>query len=257
MSMTTTTQQTLTYTGRDNLEVMEVAQNYSRYLVEQVWANAPSDPAAAAAGMRVVDFGAGSGYFAELCSRRPEAGSGSGPEAAGFKVACIEPDAAMRAEIRARGIEAFENTSELADASVDYCYSLNVLEHIEDDVAALREIHRILKPGARAYFYVPAFQILYSSMDRKVGHVRRYTRASLARAAVAAGFRVEADRYCDSLGYPVSLLYKWFGNDRGDINPATIRLYDRVIFPVSSALDWVVGRWFGKNASAVFVKGLG
>ena len=51
---------------------------------------------------------------------------------------------------------------------------INVLEHIEDDVAALRTLRRLLRPGGRIVLYVPALNGLYGAYDRKVGHFRRY-----------------------------------------------------------------------------------
>src|SRR5689334_21663708 len=102
-------------------------------------------------------------------------------------------------------------------------------------------MHRKLKKGGRLLVYVPAFQILFSSMDRKVGHVRRYTRQDLAEKVTAAGFRVVDNSYVDSIGFFVTLLYKLIGSDSGDINRKALIIYDRVLFPLSRLLDRVFG----------------
>ena len=145
----------------------------------------------------------------------------------------------------------FEQLRRFAPESVVF---LNVLEHIEDDAAALRELHRKLVPGGRLLVYVPAFQVLYTSMDRKVGHLRRYTRATLIAAVTAAGFAVEHSRYADSLGFFATLVFKLFGNARGTLDRHGIRLYDRRVFPLSRALDALVSPLFGKNVLLVAVK---
>jgi hypothetical protein len=60
-------------------------------------------------------------------------------------------------------------------------------------------------------------------------------------------------RYADSLGFPATLLFKMIDNGRGDVNRRLLRLYDRLAFPVSRALDTLTHRWFGKNLLALAV----
>jgi SAM-dependent methyltransferase len=223
------------YQGVDNLEQMATAVNYNRYLLESVLA-------AASTQGRAVDFGAGTGLFAAKLQSR------------GWQVTCVEPDTGLRAAIVAQGIQAIASTIELADASQPFVYSLNVLEHIEDDRAALEEIFRILEPGGCLYLYVPAMDVLYSSMDKKVGHFRRYSYGGLVDLVEAAGFNCVKVGYVDSLGFFATLLYKWFGSNAGDVNGPLLRLYDRYLFPLSRALDRLCHRWFGKNISLVAVK---
>ena len=71
---------------------------------------------------------------------------------------------------------------------------------------ALRAVYRCLRPGGRFYLYVPAFPLLFSAMDRKVGHHRRYRLAGLTSQLQRAGFRVLRARYADSLGFFATLL---------------------------------------------------
>src|SRR4029077_8814452 len=76
-----------------------------------------------------------------------------------------------------------------ADASFDLAASLDVIEHLEDDVGALRELRRVVAPGGCLLATVPAYQWLWSGHDEVNHHHRRYTRASLARAGEHAGWR--------------------------------------------------------------------
>ena len=62
---------------------------------------------------------------------------------------------------------------------IDFVYTFNVLEHIEDDAAALTHVGRALRHRGKLLGYVPAFEVLYTSMDRWVGHLRRCWRARL------------------------------------------------------------------------------
>jgi SAM-dependent methyltransferase len=66
----------------------------------------------------------------------------------------------------------------------------DVLEHIEDETAALRHVHTLLRPGGRLFLTVPAYPLLYSVDDEVAGHFRRYTLSSLTRVLAGSGFRV-------------------------------------------------------------------
>jgi SAM-dependent methyltransferase len=218
------------YGGVDNLEVMEVATNYRRFLTDLVASVA--DPVD---GQRLLDFGVGVGTHAEEL------------RALGYDVSCVESDDGLRARLGSRGFRAVKSVAELGDERFDLVYSFNVLEHIADDLGALCDLRRVSAPGATLVLYVPAFQLLYTAMDRKIGHLRRYRRRHLVGAVERAGYHVQQCRYADSLGFFASLAYRAAGDRNGDLNEATVAAYDRYAFPLSRALDRGTGRWFGKN----------
>jgi hypothetical protein len=68
---------------------------------------------------------------------------------------------------------------------------LNVVEHVQDDLGALRNVWNALSDGGRAIILVPCGPGLYGSLDEVLGHFRRYTREQLVGVAEQAGFRVE------------------------------------------------------------------
>jgi len=216
------------YSGTDNLEAMKEAVNYNRYLLALIRDHAGD-------ARKIIDFGAGNGTFAAPTAR------------AGFDLTAVELDDGLRAHLAGQGLRAVASTGELPAAAFDYAYTLNVLEHITEDVSALRQLRTNLAPGARLLVYVPAFPLLFTSMDAKVGHVRRYTRDTLIRSVTAAGFTVERVEYADSIGFFATLAFKFTDRGGGGINPRTLRLYDRLVFPLSRALDRITHRWFGKN----------
>jgi SAM-dependent methyltransferase len=75
--------------------------------------------------------------------------------------------------------------------SFDTVICLNVVEHIQDDAGALRNVWNILDEGGRAIILVPYGPKLYGSLDEVLGHFRRYTEEQLVEVAQRAGFRVE------------------------------------------------------------------
>ncbi len=91
----------------------------------------------------------------------------------------------------------------------DTVVCLNVVEHVEDDVAALRNIGGALEVGGRAVILVPCGPWLYGTLDEVLGHFRRYTEEQLRDVAVQAGFRVERMLKFNRPGVPA-----WWLNGR-------------------------------------------
>ena len=83
------------------------------------------------------------------------------------------------------------------DAQFDLVTSLDVVEHLDDDVAGLREVFRVLRPGGRALLFVPAFMFLWGVQDDVSNHRRRYTLAELKERLGAAGLTVERASYAN------------------------------------------------------------
>jgi SAM-dependent methyltransferase len=96
----------------------------------------------------------------------------------------------------------------IGDASVNAVVSANMLEHIADDVTALREIRRILAPGGLAALVVPFGRGLFDYYDRFLGHERRYGKGELAQKATEAGLEVVAMDHLGQLLYPAFFLVK-------------------------------------------------
>jgi SAM-dependent methyltransferase len=98
--------------------------------------------------------------------------------------------------------------SPLPSDTYDAMVLLNVLEHIESDVAATRHIARMLKPGGVAVIEVPAGPELFDDYDRQLQHFRRYTLSGLCKVIEGAGLKVERRNYLGALIYPAFYLAK-------------------------------------------------
>ena len=83
------------------------------------------------------------------------------------------------------------------DGSFDLVTGLDVVEHLDDDVAGLREMRRVLRPGGYALLFVPAFMFLWGVQDDISHHRRRYTRAGLEQVVRSAGFEIERSSYAN------------------------------------------------------------
>ncbi len=211
------------------LEVMQKAKNYNRFLRDLIRRYAGNASTA-------LDFGAGIGTFSDSL------------DIPSSRVHCVEPDAAARELLSSKGYVSHADLSEVDDACVGYVFTLNVLEHIEDDAGTLENLYRVLEPGGRLLIYVPAFNILYTSMDTHVGHQRRYRMADLAKLLQQTGFSVEKKAYTDALGFFGTLAYKLVDNrESAPLNLRLLRFYDRYVFPISRILSVLFARLFGKN----------
>jgi SAM-dependent methyltransferase len=211
--------------------LLKEARNYNRWLVDQVIAAKPQQTAG------IVDLGAGRGTFAEALRAR------------GWEVTCVEPDSENQAMLREKGFAVHGGMEELGPESIDYVYTLNVLEHVPDDEALACAVFSRLRNGNRFFVFVPAFPILWSRLDDYVEHQRRYRRASMVAMLRRAGFVIERARYADCLGFFAALL---FGRSaEAKISPRSIWFYDRLLFPVSRFLDPIFGHFFGKNLAVL------
>ena len=209
-------------------DVIDHAERYNRYLLEQVLAFA--GPA-----RTVLDFGAGSGRLARSLRTH------------GLDVTCVEPDPELRARLAEDALACVSDMGDLGERRFDYAVSLNVLEHCADDVRVVQELHRHLAPGGRCLIYVPAFPLLWTANDTAVGHQRRYRRSELLQLFRDTGFAVDDVRYVDSLGLLATLAFRLVGRADGQITAASVRLYDRLLFPASLLLDRAFHRLAGKN----------
>jgi SAM-dependent methyltransferase len=136
------------------------------------------------------------------------------------------------------------------DEPVDSAVAMNVLEHIEDDVTALRDIATVVRPGGTIVLWVPAYMQLYGDFDRKLGHVRRYTPETIRSAAGRAGLSVRFARPVNLLGG----LAWWATVRRGGFDQPNRRLaaaYDAVVVPISRTIERVVRPPFGQSVICV------
>lgn len=187
---------------------------------------------------RIVEFGAGTGALAEVMRKN-----------FGIQPVCIEIDPNLIQILSSKDFETYPDVK-LLPAPVEFIYTSNVLEHIEDDVDVLVQIKNKMLPGGLLAIYVPALPILFSEMDAKVGHYRRYTKKELENKVKQAGLKIENCYYNDFMGVPAMLSLKIFGykGKSGIGSKKSLVIYDRIIYPISIFLDYFfMKRVIGKN----------
>ncbi len=167
--------------GPEVLEAMACAPNFNRWLAEQVqpWL-----------GRRVLEIGAGVGNLTRHLARRRELYVATDINTE--HLSRLKNLLQHRPNLQVRLCD-FSDGGQVAplEGCFDTVVCLNVLEHIEDDLAALRHLFATLRPGGRAVVLVPHLPGLFGSLDEAVDHRRRYSRDHLRQRMQEAGFQVE------------------------------------------------------------------
>jgi hypothetical protein len=202
-------------------DALELARNYRKGVVLE-FAPCLRDT--------VVEVGAGIGQFAGLISACPGV----------RRVIAVEPDADFCARHRERYPDHMVVQGIFSDLPADVkpatIVSINVLEHIDDDVRELESYCQCLaSQKGMLCLLVPARKELHAPIDQMFGHFRRYERMELERKVKQAGFKIHKSFYFNGMGY----LAWWFNFcflKRRTFEPHKVALYDRWMFP------WV--HWF-------------
>ena len=156
---------------------------------------------------RILEIGCGTGHNLEMLRTFG-------------RVDGIEIDPAARAVAARRlghaiGDAPLPDLPGVPERSYDLVAILDVLEHVEEDVASLRSIARRLKPGGRILITVPAFPWMWSAHDEVNHHKRRYTRATLRKAVAEAGLKIELLSWFNSLLFPLAAAARLAGRVTG------------------------------------------
>jgi SAM-dependent methyltransferase len=134
-----------------------------------------------------------------------------------------------------------------ADDSFELAASLDVIEHLEDDLAALRELRRTVAPGGALLITVPAYQWLWSGHDEINHHHRRYTRRSLQRVGEQAGWQQVRTTYFNSVLLPVAIALRVLDRD----NRATTTESSLDLWVPPEPLNWLLERPLAAEAALI------
>ena len=184
--MTKQNEENIDYSGLEELLNTEVMKNYNSYIVGMAMKYAKNPK-------KVVDFGAGIGTLSLILR-----------ESFSIEPICIEIDNQNRQYLEKRSFSLFDELSSCGE-DVDLIFSSNVLEHIEDDISVLRDMSQQLKTTGKIFLYLPAKMLLWSELDEKVGHYRRYEYTELKDKCYQVGLRIDAIHFADSVGFFASL----------------------------------------------------
>ena len=141
-------------------------------------------------------------------------------------------------------------------AAYDSVICVNVLEHIEDDRAAVRRLVDALAPRGHLMLFVPAFQFLYTDLDRLAGHFRRYTKKSLLEILPQYGIRLEKIEYFNPVGGLGWWVQKFFRHNDLEATAVTsqVRIFDKYVMPIAKLFNPMLKGVFGQSVVCVVRK---
>jgi SAM-dependent methyltransferase len=223
------------YVGKD-LEAMSFAENYHRWILSEFAPYLKGHTA---------EVGAGAGSVSKLIL------------ATGIdRLDVYEPSsemfgllqAGLADEPRVTAINDFFGAANERERYDSIAY-INVLEHIEDNLAELGRAQSALRPGGHLLIFVPALAWLYSELDREIGHYRRYSKSELDGRVREAGLEIVRSTYFDIAGIlPWYVNFVLLGNSIGG---GSVALYDRLVVPVMRVVESVLPVPLGKNVLLV------
>jgi SAM-dependent methyltransferase len=218
------------------LEVMTGAVRYRRYLVELLRPHL---------GRTVLEIGSGLG---DLAAELRDVDRLVVTDVDPVCLQALTERFSGRHEVEVLQLDMRDTAASLGP--VDTVLAVNVLEHLVDDVGALRRMSEAAKPEGDVVLFVPAYPSLYGPHDRAAGHVRRYVPRTLRDAVVAAGLHVEVLRPVNFIGG----LAWWVAVRVGGCSSPRKRLvtlYDRILVPLVRVME---ARWrppFGQSLLCV------
>jgi 2-polyprenyl-3-methyl-5-hydroxy-6-metoxy-1,4-benzoquinol methylase len=136
--------------------------------------------------------------------------------------------------------------------SFDSIFILNVVEHLKDDSAALKNCKFLLKPGGFLIVLVPAYSFLYSNMDKELGHYRRYTSKSLSALMQQQGLKLIQNRYFNILGIAGWFFSSVFLKSKL-IKQSEMTLFDKLV-PFAKFIDKLFHKSFGLSVITIAKK---
>lgn len=199
-------------------------------------------------GKRVLDVGAGVGNLTKFLLERCELVIGV--DIFEHQIEIMKERFAEYPNFTAKFIDILQDDIEgLKKYELDTVICINVLEHLEDDKAAIERMKSLLAAKGRIIILVPAWKSLYSHLDKNVGHHRRYNRGELRKLAERCDMKVLENRYFNLFGIIPYYLKGKFSKDSGgsfstDLNSFNSKIYNTmamILEPIENRFNPKVG----------------
>ena len=224
----------------NDLEIIEEAHRYGDYVFGLFRPYV---------GRRVLEVGAGIGTMTRKLLAVADLVIGVEPNAS-----CVARlEATVHGQSRFTLLPCHLEECDLGDLhrkQLDTVYCVNVLEHIEDDVAALKMFSDAIVSGGHVLIYVPAIQAAYGPVDAELGHHRRYSKRTLSAAFSAAGLELIRLHYANAIGL-IGWMYNSHVTKTRHHSAEQVKLFERFVAPWALPLERLIPPPLGSSLVAV------
>lgn len=220
------------------LEFFDISDNYRSYQIELFGSYV---------GKEILEVGAGRGKIIEILAQNSEK-----------QFTLLELDKnffdILNKKFNSKNIKVLEErTQNIKENKFDTIFYLDVIEHIEDDRFELDTAYNLLKKNGHLIIIVPAFQILFSKFDQKVGHFRRYRKEFFKRYSEEKNLKIKKLVYFDFLGFFIILFSKLLNLTNSKKTTLGIKIWNFLI-PLSRLIDKITFHSIGKSIVCIYEK---
>jgi SAM-dependent methyltransferase len=217
----------------ETLELLSHADRYNQWILDNI---------RPFLGRRVLEIGCGIGNFTAAIAST-EASHVVATDVSSKYLQLLNDRFDSSGKVRTEVWDLNNPPSDLVRDSSESAVCLNVLEHIPNDVEAMRNIYSALTPGGRLIALVPAHPWLYGTMDEQLGHIRRYRRPEFERKLEQAGFTIEKTFWMNTVG-----MIGWFTSGRilkrPTIPTGQVKIFEMAV-PIARMVDRLATRLVG------------
>lgn len=230
--------------GNKNLDTLDKAENFTNWMYEQVKPYLKG---------KILEIGSGSGTYSKKIIRDFASEN--------IFLSDLDPDYITKLQkqfqlpqshIQTLNLEKQEEFAKF-NTTFDSAFALNVLEHVEHDELAFKNIYNALTPNGSCIILVPAHKFLFNRIDTAVGHFRRYSKEELSSKTTKAGFIIEKIFYFNALSIP-----GWYLNGnilkKAEVDGNLVGFYNAIIPPVRLVEKYILQKKIGISLIAILKK---
>jgi SAM-dependent methyltransferase len=216
------------YSGHENLEIVSQNNRFNNWIYDEILPGLKGD---------ILEVGSGIGTFSEKIIRDFPLSHITLTDISLAYVKRLEKrfsksnnnnDDNNNISICKLDLNCKEDYDKIGYERFDSIIAINVLEHVENDIYALQQLHKLLKNGGMLIILVPCHKFLYNIIDKKIGHLRRYSKKDLEFKITKTRFNVERMFYFNMLG-----IIGWYVNGNlaksPKINRNASELFGRIV----------------------------
>jgi SAM-dependent methyltransferase len=223
------------FEGHDNLEIVSKSNNFNKWMYEEIFPGLKGD---------ILEVGSGQGLFSKWIIRDFPKSKITLSEISPSYLKKLKSEFDLNnVSICKLDLNKKKDFEEIGYEKFDSIFALNVLEHIENDEFAFKQLFKMLKPNGNLIILVPCHKFLYNVIDKSIGHWRRYTKNELKVKLDNASFKTEKIFGFNALG-----IIGWYLNGNigknPNLNPKATKLFDKMV-PILKYLEYGLGKKIG------------